>query len=39
MDIVIIGAGPAGMVTAINAKNKFNNVILIEKNDRIGKKI
>ncbi|MDU1044024.1 MULTISPECIES: aminoacetone oxidase family FAD-binding enzyme [Peptoniphilus] len=39
MDIVIIGAGPAGMVTAINAKNKFNNVILIEKNDRIGKKL
>ncbi|MDU7115662.1 MAG: NAD(P)/FAD-dependent oxidoreductase, partial [Peptoniphilus harei] len=34
MNIIIIGAGPAGMVAAINAKNENNNVILIEKNDR-----
>lgn len=39
MKIIIIGAGPAGMVAAINAKNENNQVILIEKNDRIGKKL
>lgn len=39
MNIIIIGAGPAGIVAAINAKNENNNVILIEKNDRIGKKL
>ena len=39
MNIIIIGAGPAGMVAAINAKNGNNNVILIEKNDRVGKKL
>ena len=39
MNIIIIGAGPAGMVAAINAKNENNKVILIEKHDRIGKKL
>lgn len=39
MNIIIIGAGPAGMLAAINAKNENNNVILIEKNDRVGKKL
>ncbi|MGF0095478.1 aminoacetone oxidase family FAD-binding enzyme [Peptoniphilus sp. SGI.035] len=39
MNIIIIGAGPAGMVAAINAKNENNDVTLIEKNDRIGKKL
>lgn len=39
MDIIIIGAGASGIVTAINAKNENNNVILIEKNDRVGKKL
>lgn len=39
MNIIIIGAGPAGMVAAINAKNENNKVILIEKNDRVGKKL
>ena len=39
MNIIIIGAGPAGMVAALNAKNENNNVILIEKNDRVGKKL
>lgn len=37
MDIIIIGAGASGIVTAINAKNENNRVILLEKNDRIGK--
>lgn len=39
MNIIIIGAGPAGMVAAINAKNENNKVILLEKNERIGKKL
>ena len=39
MDIGIIGAGAGGIFTAINAKNKKNKITLIEKNDKIGKKI
>lgn len=39
MDIIIIGAGASGIVTAINAKNENNRVTLLEKNDRIGKKL
>ncbi|MDK7355410.1 aminoacetone oxidase family FAD-binding enzyme [Peptoniphilus harei] len=39
MDIIIIGAGASGIFTAINAKNKNNRVRLLEKNDRIGKKL
>lgn len=39
MNIIIIGAGASGIVTAINAKNENNKVILLEKNDRIGKKL
>ncbi|PMC82670.1 NAD(P)/FAD-dependent oxidoreductase [Anaerococcus hydrogenalis] len=39
MDIGIIGAGAAGVFTAINAKNKNNKVIIIEKNKQIGKKL
>ncbi|WP_392389392.1 FAD-binding protein [Anaerococcus hydrogenalis] len=31
MDIGIIGAGAAGVFTAINAKNKNNKVSIIEK--------
>lgn len=39
MDIGIIGAGAGGIFTAINAKNEKNKITLIEKNDKIGKKI
>ena len=39
MDIIIIGAGPSGMMCAINAKNENNKVIVIEKNDKPGKKL
>lgn len=39
MDIGIIGAGAAGVFTAINAKNKNNKVSIIEKNKQIGKKL
>ena len=39
MKIIIIGAGASGISTAINAKNENNEIILLEKNDRIGKKL
>ena len=41
MNIVIVGGGPAGIMAAISAKehNKNNNVILIEKNNQLGKKL
>lgn len=37
--IIIIGAGASGMIAAIVAKRNGSNVILLEKNDRIGKKL
>ena len=39
MNIIIIGAGPSGMMCAIKAKNGNNNVTIIEKNDKAGKKL
>jgi predicted Rossmann fold flavoprotein len=36
--VVIIGGGPAGMMAAITAADKFNTV-LIEKNDKLGRKM
>ena len=39
MDIIIIGAGPSGLMCAINAKNKNNKVTIIEKNNKAGKKL
>jgi len=38
-DKIIIGAGPAGLFTAIFAKKKDQNILLIEKNNSIGKKL
>lgn len=37
--IVVIGSGPAGMFAAINAKTINNRVIILESNDRLGKKL
>ncbi|MSS77001.1 NAD(P)/FAD-dependent oxidoreductase [Anaerococcus sp. AGMB00486] len=37
--IGIIGAGASGVFTAINAKTENNEITLIEKNDKIGKKL
>ena len=37
--IVIVGGGPAGMMAAIKASQLTSNVILIEKNDILGKKL
>jgi len=38
-DIAVVGAGPAGVMSAIRAGWHKKNVILIEKNSSIGKKI
>jgi len=38
-EIVIVGAGPAGIMAAIRAKELRKEVILLEKNNSIGKKI
>lgn len=39
MSVCIIGGGPSGMIAAITAKRNGHEVILLEKNDRLGKKI
>ena len=41
MKIAVIGAGASGLCAAIEAKrtNSGNNVMLFEKNPRVGKKI
>ncbi|HOC53526.1 MAG TPA: NAD(P)/FAD-dependent oxidoreductase [Candidatus Pacearchaeota archaeon] len=38
-DVAIIGGGPAGMMAAIFAAKKDKKVILIEKNNTLGKKL
>lgn len=38
-DIVVIGAGPAGMMAAITAAKAGHKVTLLEKNEKIGKKL
>jgi len=38
-DIAVVGAGPAGMIAAIRAGQLGKNVMLIEKNETIGKKL
>lgn len=38
-DGIIIGGGPAGMFAAITAASKGCTVLLLEKNDRLGKKL
>ncbi len=37
--VVVIGGGPAGMMAAINARANGVQVVLIEKNQRVGKKL
>jgi len=39
MKVIVIGAGPAGMMASITASNSGDSVILLDKNDRIGKKL
>ena len=38
-DGIIIGGGPAGMFAAIIAAQQGSNVLLLERNDRLGKKL
>lgn len=38
-DVIVIGGGPAGMFAAITAAQQGNKVLLMERNDRMGKKL
>ena len=38
-DVTIIGGGPAGMFAAITAAQRGKKVLLLERNDRLGKKL
>lgn len=38
-DLLVIGAGPAGMMAAITASENGKSVLLVEKNETIGRKI
>ena len=38
-DVIVIGGGPAGMFAAITAAQAGARVLLLEKNDRLGKKL
>ena len=38
-DIIIIGGGASGIMAALSARNFTDKVLIIEKNNRIGKKI
>ena len=38
-DGIVIGGGPAGMFAAITAANQGQKVLLLERNDRLGKKL
>lgn len=38
-DVIIIGGGAGGMVTAIRSAMRGKRVLLLEKNDRLGKKL
>ena len=38
-DVIVIGGGPAGMYAAVTAATIGNRVLLLEANDRLGKKL
>ena len=38
-DVIVIGGGPAGMFSAITAAKRGKSVLLLERNDRLGKKL
>ena len=38
-DVVVVGGGPSGIFAALSAKINGANVLLIEKNDKLGKKM
>lgn len=39
VDVIVIGGGPAGMFAAITAARRGKQVLLLERNDRLGKKL
>lgn len=39
MKTIIIGGGPAGMMAAVSASDSGDSVILLEKNEKLGKKL
>lgn len=39
MDVIVIGGGASGMMASYAAAKNGNNVILLEKNEKLGKKI
>ena len=39
VDGIVIGGGPAGMFAAVTAASRGCHVLLLEKNDRLGKKL
>lgn len=39
MRIIVVGAGPSGLMCAYKLKEKGHDVILIDKNEKVGKKI
>ena len=38
-DVIVIGGGPAGMFGAVTAAQRGKKVLLLERNDRLGKKL
>ena len=38
-DVIVIGGGPAGMFAAITAAHRGKKALLLERNDRLGKKL
>lgn len=38
-DVIVIGGGPAGMFGAVTAASRGAKVLLLERNDRLGKKL
>ena len=39
MKVVIVGGGPAGIMSAISARRSGNDVVLLEKKESLGKKL
>ena len=39
MEVIVIGGGPAGMMAAISSAEDGNKVILLEKKERLGRKL
>ena len=38
-NIIVVGGGPSGMISAVIAAKEGKNVTLIEKNEKLGKKL